>query len=145
MKKESKYRGGDRSWEVWLQRAKSNLARAKQGRQSEDILFEDLCFDAQQAAEKALKALLLYLNLDYPRTHSIGHLLSLIERRGKIPIPQEVREAVTLTDYAVTTRYPGDWDPVDEEEYQEAVRLAEATYNWVLEEIEKRSQVHSLI
>lgn len=129
----------DRAWQVWLERARSNLARARMGRQSEDILYEDLCFDAQQAAEKALKGLLIYLHIDYPRTHSIGHLLSLLERRAKIAVPPHVREAVALTDYAVTTRYPGDWDPVDEEEYREAVRLAEATYNWVLEEIEKRA------
>ena len=41
-------------------RAASNLARARQGRQCEEVLFEDLCFDAQQAAEKALKALLIF-------------------------------------------------------------------------------------
>ncbi|MGI9951455.1 HEPN domain-containing protein [Moorellaceae bacterium AZ2] len=130
--------GKDRAWQVWLERARSNLARARMGRQSEDILYEDLCFDAQQAAEKALKGLLLYLHLDYPRTHSIGHLLSVLERRGKVAVPPHIREAVTLTDYAVTTRYPGDWDPVDEEEYREAVRLAEATYKWALQEIERR-------
>ena len=36
----------------WLGRAKSNLERAKLGRASEDILYEDICFDCQQAAEK---------------------------------------------------------------------------------------------
>jgi hypothetical protein len=40
----------------WLRRARSNLARAKQDKPDE-VLFEDLCFDAQQAVEKALKAL----------------------------------------------------------------------------------------
>lgn len=134
MKRNSK----DKAWQVWLQRARSNLARARLGRQAEDILLEDLCFDAQQAAEKALKGLLIYLHLDYPRTHSIGHLLSLLERRGKIAVPPHIREAVALTDYAVTTRYPGDWEAVGWEEYQEAVRLAQATYEWVLEEIGKR-------
>ncbi len=46
------------AWRAWLGRAESNLARARLGRQSEDILYEDICFDAQQAAEKALKGLL---------------------------------------------------------------------------------------
>jgi len=41
----------------WLTRAKSNLARARAGKVSEEILYEDLCFDEQQAVEKALKAL----------------------------------------------------------------------------------------
>jgi HEPN domain-containing protein len=39
----------------WLQRAKSNMARAKAGRVLPDILYEDLCYDAQQAVEKALE------------------------------------------------------------------------------------------
>lgn len=45
----------------WLTRAKSNLARVKAGKVSEDILYEDLCFDAQQAVEKALKALCILM------------------------------------------------------------------------------------
>ena len=35
----------------WLNRARSNLARAKT--RTDDAYWEDLCFDAQQAAEKA--------------------------------------------------------------------------------------------
>ncbi|MGB9825381.1 MAG: HEPN domain-containing protein [Desulfofundulus sp.] len=46
---------------LWLRRARSNLERARLGRVSEGILYEDLCFDAQQAAEKALKAVLVQL------------------------------------------------------------------------------------
>jgi hypothetical protein len=44
-------------FEAWLQRAESNLEIARWARR-EKVLLEDLCFDAQQAAEKALKALL---------------------------------------------------------------------------------------
>ncbi|HWF62672.1 MAG TPA: HEPN domain-containing protein [Nitrospira sp.] len=43
----------------WLNRAKSNLARATVDINLPDIYLEDLCFDAQQAAEKAIKAMLL--------------------------------------------------------------------------------------
>lgn len=44
----------------WLRRAHSNLARARADRNSPEILYEDLCFDAQQAAEKAIKAVLVH-------------------------------------------------------------------------------------
>lgn len=44
---------------AWLVRARSILARAGAGRATPDILYEDLCFDPQQAAEKALKAVRL--------------------------------------------------------------------------------------
>ena len=41
----------------WLRRANSNLTQAR--RLEETVCLEDLCSNAQQAAEKALKALLL--------------------------------------------------------------------------------------
>jgi HEPN domain-containing protein len=118
-------------WQQWLERAASNLARAKLGKLSKAILYEDLCFDAQQCCEKALKGLLIYLGLTFPRTHSIGHLLALLEQSGKLDIPGEIKDAAILTDYAVTTRYPGDWEPVDAVEYQQAVELSGKVYEWV--------------
>ena len=41
----------------WLNRARSNLTRAKA--KIPGVYLEDLCFDAQQAVEKAMKALLI--------------------------------------------------------------------------------------
>lgn len=41
----------------WLNRARSNLSRAKA--QIPEVYLEDPCFDAQQAAGKAIKAVLL--------------------------------------------------------------------------------------
>ena len=57
--------------QAWLRRAKSNLARAKQPKPAEAI-WEDLCFDAQQAAEKALKAVLVSSGIDFPKSHDIA-------------------------------------------------------------------------
>jgi len=42
----------------WLRRARSNLARAKN--RIAEACLEDLCFDSQQAAEKAIKAILIH-------------------------------------------------------------------------------------
>ena len=49
-------------FQVWLRRADSNprIARLARG---EGVFQEDLCFEAQQAAEKALKALLTRLSI----------------------------------------------------------------------------------
>jgi HEPN domain-containing protein len=46
----------------WLIHAESNLYRARIGRSSDKILYEDLCYDCQQAAEKSLKSLLIAYN-----------------------------------------------------------------------------------
>jgi HEPN domain-containing protein len=42
-----------------------------------------------------------------------------------------VLEAAKLSDYAVEARYPGVSEPVSQEEYVEALRLAEDVMRWV--------------
>ena len=114
----------------WLKRARSNLERAKMGKVSQGILYEDLCFDAQQAVEKSLKAILIKLNQPFPKTHSIGILLKLIEEAG-VEIPENINQAKQLTAYAVDARYPGDYEPVKKEEYKEALKIAEDVFKWL--------------
>mgnify|MGYP001608666970 CR=1 FL=1 len=108
----------------WLRRARSNLARAKADRDLADVVYEDLCFDAQQAVEKSLKAVLVHRGLGFPKTHDINVLLGLIARAG-VGVPEELREADILTEYAVEARYPGLREPVARDEYERAVDLAE--------------------
>jgi HEPN domain-containing protein len=114
----------------WLKRARSSLERAKMGKVSPRILYEDLCFDAQQAVEKSLKAILVKLNQSFPKTHSIGILLKLIEEAG-VEIPENINQAKLLTTYAVDARYPGDYEPVSKEEYKEALKIAEDVFKWL--------------
>ena len=111
----------------WLRRARSNLALARSRPAGVDL--EDLCFEAQQAAEKAVKALLVDRGLDVPRAHDLARLLSLLEDGAEV-IPDEVRQAVELTPYAVLSRYPAPMRPVTEEEYLWAVAIAEAVVRW---------------
>ncbi len=119
------YRSG--SPEDWLRYARSDLEIAHVA-PSADMMLESLCFHAQQTAEKALKAVLIHVDIEFPRTHSIPRLLDLLP--PDIEIPQGVQDAASLTDYAVFSRYPGDLEPVDGEEYQDAIRLAEGVLNW---------------
>jgi HEPN domain-containing protein len=119
----------------WLKRARSNLERAKAGKVSEDILFEDLCFDCQQAVEKSIKALLVHLDIEFEKIHSISKLLKQIEEAG-IEIPEEIKETAELTAYAVDTRYPGDYEPVTESEYGHALTMAKKVIKWVEEKME---------
>src|SRR5437773_492940 len=81
--------------------------------------LELLCFHAQQAAEKAIKAVLLDAGVAFPHMHHLDRLLDLVEAEG-ISVPQEVRDAGSLTLYAVTTRYPLPSDPVSQEELDNA-------------------------
>ena len=90
----------------WLNRARSNLSQAKGGIRLPDVYLEDLCFQAQQAAEKAFKGVLISLTVRFPYTHDLAALVSLIEAAGQI-VPDRVREAARLSDYAVEARYTG--------------------------------------
>lgn len=119
----------------WMRRANGNLARAQAGKIDKRYLFEDLCYDAQQAAEKSLKALCLYRKISFPWTHSIAQLLTILEDNGE-EIPEEIRDAEVLTVYATDTRYPGDWEPIEEEEYLETLGHAKTVFDWVNEKLE---------
>ena len=116
--------------ETWLVRARSNLARARQGKSASDILYEDLCFDCEQAAEKALKGLLILKEIVPPQTHSLALLVEAVEKHSA-DVPDEVKAAISLTHYAVSTRYPGSYEPVNEREFQKALKGAESVFLWV--------------
>ena len=113
----------------WLRRARSNFARAAADPAHPDILLEDLCFDAQQAAEKAIKAVLVHRRIRFPRTHAIADLLSLAAENG-VQIPPDVLVATDLTTHAVETRYPGVSESVTREEWVEAVAMANRVFRW---------------
>lgn len=118
----------DNAWKIWIERAESALLLAKTDK-SDDLFYEDLCFQLQQAAEKAIKAYLIFNNIEPRKTHSFKTLLlqaSQIERNL-----EKLVNAITLEDYAVQTRYPGDYTPVSKEEYLEALEIACAIVEWV--------------
>ncbi|MBT3602080.1 MAG: HEPN domain-containing protein [Candidatus Latescibacteria bacterium] len=111
----------------WLRYAKSDLALA-QIAHTPNIMYENLCFHAQQAAEKALKATLINRNISFPKTHNIRTILDLLPK--EIILPTDIDDAASLTDYAVLSRYPNDDDEIEKEEYQEAIRLAQSVVQW---------------
>ncbi|HBR17227.1 MAG TPA: DNA-binding protein [Deltaproteobacteria bacterium] len=121
--------------EEWLKRAKSNIAIARQ-RKTEDVYLEDLCFETQQAAKKALKAVLLAKWIPFRFVHDIAELLTLLEQNN-IHFPENIRSAAELTDYSVEARYPGPFAPVTEKEFKEALKIAETAIKRAEVEIQK--------
>ena len=88
-----------------------------------------MCYLSQQSAEKALKA--VYHRIDRPHrfTHDLEELGRGLAEHG-LDVPQEVRDAVALTRYAVETRYPGTAEPVTEKDYRRGIELAEGVVAW---------------
>ncbi len=100
--------------------------------------YEDLCFHAQQAAEKAIKAVYLQRGWGFRYVHDLEELLVGLENRG-VPIPAEVKQAVSLTSHAWESRYAGKLQPVTEAEYREALALAESVIAWATSLVEGSS------
>ncbi|MCK2089624.1 HEPN domain-containing protein [Thauera aromatica] len=66
-------------------------------------------FHAQQAAEKALKAVLASANVVFPRTHNIAMLLALLRQNGIQP-PKQSTLLERLTPFGVAARYDSELD-----------------------------------
>jgi HEPN domain-containing protein len=71
-------------YKIWLLRAKSSLALSKVTI-TEEIFYEELCFQAQQAVEKALKAFLVFYDVNPERTHNLVNLLKELSKNIEIP------------------------------------------------------------
>jgi len=129
------------SHEEWLNRARSSLALAKSSN-NESVYYEDLCFQAQQAAEKALKALLIYHGIEPKMTHNLYILLGELEKI--VSIDNEIRPVLKLYNFAVLTRYPGEYLKVEKEEYERSIAIAENCLRWVEEKIKQGLDVNGV-
>ena len=121
----------------WMRFAQSDLAVCKGGR-GPDVLLETLCFHAQQAVEKSFKAVLLKNGIEFPKTHNLRTLFDLLP--DHIETGPEIEKTVALTDYAVSIRYPGDYETISEEEYEDATVSAEIVVKWAKGLLEQNNQ-----
>ena len=87
----------------WIRRGKSNLVIA--GNRDPQVDLADLCFEAQQCAEKSIKAVFLKRGMSFPYVHDLQRLLKLLTDDG-CKVPKYVRESSELTQYAHVMRYP---------------------------------------
>ena len=111
----------------WLRKGRSDLALARS--RPEDVELEDLCFHAQQAAEKAIKAVFIHRGAEFHYIHDLASLLTQLEATGQV-VPEAIRQCEALTRFAVLTRYPGIWPDVEEDEWRAAVAMATKVTDW---------------
>jgi HEPN domain-containing protein len=124
-------------YEEWIERAKSCLELA-QAKIIRHIHYEDLCYQSEQAVEKALKGLLIYYGVEPKFTHNIEILLK--EIKNFTDIPENIKEAAMLTNYAVQTRYPGEYDEITKEEYEKSVEIAKDCLHWIENKINEKNK-----
>jgi len=107
----------------WLEKADNDLRNAVHTLTlGAEGPTDTVCFHAQQCVEKYLKAFLVFIEIDFPKTHDIEELMNLIPDRYRPEL--SIQDQRRLTAYATETRYPGGYAPIKLSEARQAVRLA---------------------
>jgi len=115
----------------WLDKAEQDMRAGEALLAAEPPFLYPACFHSQQAAEKYLKALLTWHQIEFPKTHAIEQLLDLVERADS-ETATRLGETPELTPYGVDIRYPGDQPEPDLEQTRRAVELARKVRDAVL-------------
>ena len=92
---------------AWVAKAERDLLNVANNVAASETPWDTVCFHAQQAAEKMLKALLTERGIVPLRTHDLVALLALCvaHEPGLSDLETDCR---ALTVYAVSSRYPDD-------------------------------------
>lgn len=116
----------------WIRKAESDLETLELAFAAKKAL-DAACFHAQQAAEKYLKAYLIWSNIDFPYVHDIEKLIHLCSGQDS-SFEQLADLAGMLTPYAVELRYDDEFWP-DIEVVSNARDAALAVRSFVLERL----------
>lgn len=116
-----------------LRKAERDLAVARLAAADSGQHDEAIGFHAQQAVEKALKAVLAFLELPSPRTHDLTYLVELLDTNG-IDVPAMIAEPEWLSPWAVTTRYDDLDDTLD---HRAAIEAADSAIAWARARLEE--------
>lgn len=121
---------------LWLRYATEDMAAAESFLDNPKSVPRHTCLMAQQAAEKALKAALIFAQVPPPRRHDLDALRDLLpdDWPAKLQLPR----LAELTAYAVESRYPGDWPVPTKTEARRALRLARAVVSAVTRDLRSR-------
>jgi HEPN domain-containing protein len=119
----------------WLRQAHEDLRVAELLADGDNAAPHQACYFAQQAAEKALKAVLVFLQIEYPTSHNFDQLRDLVPMGW--PLKQEYPDLEGLTDWVIKGRYPGDWPDPTTTDSRNAARQARALWDSVLRDLQR--------
>jgi HEPN domain-containing protein len=113
--------------EQLLRRADEDAAGARAMLPIDEVADVLVCFHAQQAVEKALKAVLAAHGVEFAHRHDLRVLIGQCENAG-VRLPEDLAEVDLLSPYAAELRY--DDDTVHAVESETASRWATAAVRW---------------
>lgn len=120
----------------WLNKALKDLEAGKHDLKAEPPLTEDVLFHSQQAAEKAIKAFLVWHERRFNKVHDIRELGA-----AAISIDDSLRSilevAAELSPFATIFRYPGETEEPLLDDVIDALNLAIKVIDAILERLPK--------
>lgn len=106
----------------WLRWVDEDLALAEHAAADPDVVPRGACVWAHQAAEKALKALLILRDIDPPKLHDLDRLAQRLPNdEGRAFARMELPE---LTRWSIEGRYPADLDEATHADGVTAIAVA---------------------
>jgi HEPN domain-containing protein len=112
----------------WVAKSNNDLLCIENNLNDPRIPWDVVCFHAQQAAEKMLKAFLVAQGTTVARTHDVLALVDECTAAGAPLVPFRT-DAALLTQYAVAFRYPALGSDPDEVEGRAAIAAARRIYD----------------
>ena len=113
----------------WLRYAEEDLITAETLLKQPQVPPRQSCWHAQQAAEKALKAALIFLQIDFHRTHNLNVLRDLLPESWQLKTaPSNLGD---LNKWAVEARYPAGMQEATTADASTAVEQARAVWTSV--------------
>jgi HEPN domain-containing protein len=119
---------------VLLQRAREDEALVRRVLDDVDIADAIVGFHAQQAVEKAIKAVLAARGIRFVKTHALGYLIDLVETHD-IEGPAALSEADVLAPWAVDFRYETESEPALDR--PAALVLVEELIAWAADQVDR--------
>jgi HEPN domain-containing protein len=119
----------------WYHRAIHDLGSAMT-LAHEDPSDPNAVWIAQQAAEKAIKCLLVLNQITFRKIHDLEALRALLPAQYKLR--SNPADLSSLTKDAVETRYPGEFDSLDEAEVRHGLELATQVVDLLKEQFDQQ-------
>jgi HEPN domain-containing protein len=119
------------NWQAWVSKAEHDLLNVRNNLAADEVPWDTVCFHAQQATEKMLKALLIYHGVQPSKTHDLAALLEECAMRDERA--DELRPScLLLNPYSIDARYPEAFAEPDESEARMAVDAARRVFSAIL-------------
>lgn len=119
----------DEETRQWLRYAAEDLVTAEGIAASRTMPPRNACYHAQQAAEKAIKAALVFLQIPFPFRHDLDFLRDLLPMSWRVKTQHPDLSALTI--WVAEARYPSGSAEASRADARVAIRLARAVYEAV--------------